>query len=474
MEKLRIKYITDKQTIDKESIEDFELMANRRKLRESQVNKIRKMILEGRHFDAPMIVNEINGKKRILDGQHRISAISQIIKNNPEFQIEVMIIKYNELIPEEEKEMFTRWNSGTRQSSEDFITMYLEDIPIFEMMQEFPVEVTIYKGKDGTAQFRAITQAYISAKERILANFSGPAEFVDKVKKLGKEDYLFIKKFTEEFIENTGGFYMKNWFTRTSGLYALFFLYVNGDIKPKLFWEKFKKIKNNKRIIEMVKAGGFVATRQVKNMLAEKMGMEFVDEKVLKKGPVIYTEEHENWLRKNYPKTTWTVEDLTNEFNEQFNMEISEGTMRALLVRYKIKKDPNWRGSPNIWRKDIIDFLRECSKTMTMYQAHAELQNKYEHIFSRMSMYYACKKAGIEFQKQGVQVKNIPKEQVDLIKKNKNKKEYEIESIIIEQLGIRPENGAIRAILRTIPGKNLLKINKKKQIKNDWEEDEMS
>ena len=71
MEKLRINYITDKQTIDRDTLKEFQFMDNRRRLREIQVRKIKSMILEGNHFDSPIIVNEKEGKQRVLDGQQQ-------------------------------------------------------------------------------------------------------------------------------------------------------------------------------------------------------------------------------------------------------------------------------------------------------------------------------------------------------------------------------------------------------------------
>lgn len=465
MEKLRIGYIVDKQTIDQDSIKEFELMTNRRRLREEQVKKIKRMILHDEHFDSPLIVSESNGKKRILDGQHRISAISQIINQNPNFQIEVTIIKYSNLSPEEEKDTFTRWNSGTRQSTEDFITMHLDDIKIFSLFdrwkndEDFPVEVTIYKGKDGSVQFRNMIEPYIFAKEKILGNTFGPPKFVEKAKELGKKDYEWIKKFVEDFIKNVGGFNKENIFSRIGGLSPMMFLYMNGDLNPKTFWKRFEKVKKSKAIKEIIFIGGFAAKRKIKDMMVEKMGITKVEEKVVPKGPeTIFTEDRIEWLRKNWPRSTWNIEDIAQEFDEKFGTKIVIGSLRSVLTKNKIRKDPEFakRGPTNIYTPKVIEFMKKCAdEGMSSREAKEEAQKEFGHLFSIMTFRLYSSKKGIKF-RLGSPKPQFSKKIEKIIEDHKDLISEEIRDKIIEKTGENISAGEINHYL----GRNRYTKNK--------------
>lgn len=480
MEKLRIGYITNKQTIDIDSLKEFQFMENRRRLRIEQVKRLKKMILNGKHFDSPIIVNEKDGKQRVLDGQHRIQAITEIIKSNENFQIEVMVIKYRNLTPEQEKDTFVRWNSGTRQSSEDFIMMHIDDIKIFSMFdrwknEDFPVEVTVYTGAQGSVRFRQIVEPYIAGRAKIFYNAYGPASFVEEAKLLGEKDYEWIKNFTEEFIKNVGKFKPENVFTRTTGISSIMFLYMNGDLKPDIFWKRFKKAKKSKPIRNMIMAGGFAAARSVKKMITQKMGIKNVDEKwATKDYSVIFTEDKIIWLRKNWPRSTWDINDLAQEFDEKFRTKISPETIKYYLNKNDIKKDPSFRNArSHIFTKGIIEFMRECSKNMTAHETRRTLEIKFQHSFNPQSCWNAAKKNNIVFQKshKAIEALNLDPKIIKIIKQNKNKPAFEIKDKIIEETGELIKASLIEAVLISRGFKHLEKIAKiKKQAEEPEEE----
>jgi len=70
-------FITKTFTITPETLDKFELMVNRRQIGTSHVRKIHGAILEGKNPMGVLIVNEINNKWRLIDGNHRIEAVKR-------------------------------------------------------------------------------------------------------------------------------------------------------------------------------------------------------------------------------------------------------------------------------------------------------------------------------------------------------------------------------------------------------------
>ena len=119
-------YEVEVLTIGKDTLRKLEEMKNRRRIVRSHVNRLLKVLRDGGSFDAPIVVNRLNGTYRLIDGNHRTEAIKLWIKENPENQTRVLLIKYEGLSDKEERDVFRRWNSGRKQSSDDFVQMHGE------------------------------------------------------------------------------------------------------------------------------------------------------------------------------------------------------------------------------------------------------------------------------------------------------------------------------------------------------------
>ena len=115
-------WVYEKEELDKKSVIDkFVILSNRRDLRNAKVKKLLALLNRSQHFDTPLMVNFKDGKYRLLDGNHLIEAIKRFIKDNDEKRVVVGICKYKDLDAEQEREMFTKWNLGTKQNASDFI-----------------------------------------------------------------------------------------------------------------------------------------------------------------------------------------------------------------------------------------------------------------------------------------------------------------------------------------------------------------
>jgi hypothetical protein len=433
---LKLKYKFISYEINNITINEFQTMERARILRIEKIRELKSMIINANHFDSPIIINDIQTKKRIIDGQHRLTAIKEILKENPDFVINVLLVVYQNLGRDEEKEIFTRWNSGTRQSGEDVLQIYTDDIKIYDLLKD---DLSIYR-ENNKIRFRNVVEYYMITKEK-LPSITGMDiyQFIDKAKRLDEKDAKIIKDFVKELKVNTEKDFT---FKKSTGVSAITYVYFSSDKNN--FWEKFNQIKSDKAIIEMGEQAGRSAVNAVVNLINNRMFGTPIPEIVPKQRVirekkeivVTFTPERIEWLRKNYEKTAWNREDITKEFNEKFGTNVTEGSLGFCLGKNHIKKDENFRGViPFTYNKKVLDFIRECSKTMTASEARKKCEIKFEHEFKPVQFWATSKKNGIEFPKSKAEIQlNMNPEQIKIIKKYQNKKPYEIRDKIIEEL----------------------------------------
>lgn len=277
MVRLDLNYEVKEHIITKDNIGEFKLLEARRRIREGQKNIIKQILSDGEHFDSPIIVNQKSGK-RIIDGQHRITAIHEVIKNNKEFQIKVLLVTYRGLSASKEREIFKKWNSGTKQTSDDYIQMFSDELPILKMLKNLPVRITIYKEPTGL-HLKKILGAYVSAKNQLVSGRTGSnATFIDELKELNNGDAGKIKEFVEKFIENFGEINKQNIFAHTTPMNAMMYHFLNNYSEN--FWEKLSKIKEDDYIKEFCVLGGTMATTKMINKVEEYVGKVELEEKL--------------------------------------------------------------------------------------------------------------------------------------------------------------------------------------------------
>lgn len=140
-------------------------LPNQRHIRTTQVNSILKRLKQGCHFDSMFVVNVNNGKKkiRVIDGGHRTEALKKYFEKHPDKKIRVSMAIYKDLSEAEERAVYTKWNLGVKQSVEDFIWSYRDEIPQYDkLLIELPV--TVY-GTSEKLKLRYIIDAYLSSKK---------------------------------------------------------------------------------------------------------------------------------------------------------------------------------------------------------------------------------------------------------------------------------------------------------------------
>jgi len=199
---LRKSYVSALFVIDKNNIEDFELLPNHRQLRETQIQRIKSVLNQGKHFESPIVVNQIGKAMRIIDGGHRITAIQRFLEDNPEKSVEVNISIYRDLNKDEEHAVIKTWNYGIKQSLDDLLNLKKDEIPLYKLMsREFPCKVSVYAPSPTGMRFRLLCESYMSAKRSAETSQMMRVEtFIDSAKELGHQDYKFLVRFMNGFI----------------------------------------------------------------------------------------------------------------------------------------------------------------------------------------------------------------------------------------------------------------------------------
>jgi len=214
-------YVISQATLNKDV---FGILQNRRKISSGTVRNIMKQLEEGVHFESPIVVNKLDSAYRIVDGNHRDAAIRKFIKENPGSTVRVRLALYENLTEEEEKEVYTRWNKGRKQSTNDVVQQYEADIKIFAHLQNTDPTIDVY-GTNGNLSFFRVVGAYFAAQDDVFhGGYIGSAfEFVEKAQRLGKKDADIIKAFLADFVgvfgQNGKG---KNTWYKTTPFTAVF------------------------------------------------------------------------------------------------------------------------------------------------------------------------------------------------------------------------------------------------------------
>jgi len=166
---------------------------------------------------------------------------------------------YNNLDTDDERRVFTTWNLGRRQSSNDFIKIYADDIPIWKLMRKkFPVPVRIYRPQKSQhgIHFVNLMRAYMTAWARTDGKLAPHAKRMDKTLEeiiaLDRSDYELLAEFCIWFEDVFGKMNTGNPYTNTSFLTGIMTAYFDGmtTMSRKDVTARFKnKIFNNTPLV---------------------------------------------------------------------------------------------------------------------------------------------------------------------------------------------------------------------------------
>lgn len=255
-EDVMLDYTIEMAYITKKSAESLEII-NPRKLRKAQIQSLASTLLNGGHFDSCLVVNR---KKEyhlnIIDGQHRVMAMRIYFEKYPDSRIQVALVVYRNLTPAEERDVYRKWNISIKQSTDDFINSYKEEIPMFDRLTT-EIPCSIYSGPK-TLKLKDLINAYIGSKEQPYkgAESRTSYDFVKYMQQLTESDVDQMKHYFQILHEifnpnNTKDFHKLSAFKNTV-FRALCYLVANniGPLGESYVKRRMKTILANRAILD--------------------------------------------------------------------------------------------------------------------------------------------------------------------------------------------------------------------------------
>jgi len=268
------------EIVDQETVNRFVPLRHARFVRPGQVRFLKQSIVkEG--IKEPLTVNEIEALWRTIDGWHRVTSIRELFAEGLR-KIEVPLIVYAHLEEEEELHLHELLNTAVRHTSNDFLTVHQDEIPIIGMLAQRGIRFSL-SGKGDTEGFRMfdLISAYVS---RSLGRVIRGRGLLEPAKKLGLNDASEIEEFARFFIEAFGAPMGSNLMNRTNFLLALGQVYWanKGKVEHSEMVRRLRKSSTDDVLRKPLLAGGVgekairvAATRIIRNANRDETGVAF-------------------------------------------------------------------------------------------------------------------------------------------------------------------------------------------------------
>ncbi len=200
-EKINRPYVQRNILITKGNIKNYVRPEWHREFRERHIRIIEKALIRGEHPSENITVNNLNGKNRIINGNHRIQAIKNVIAEYPKFRIELTFTIYSRLSREEEIVIYEKVNNTKKESGLDKLKAHLVGTEIYKLMMErFPFK-PLFRNQSGSDRNSlstgTILASYVVRNEKCIA--AGNVQILKKAVQLDENDYNNIAKFCRFF-----------------------------------------------------------------------------------------------------------------------------------------------------------------------------------------------------------------------------------------------------------------------------------
>lgn len=278
MKTIKKKYKIQQFTITSENIDKFEIMENRRQIGDGQVKMISGVLTKGENPLGELIVNEINGKWRLIDGNHRLEALKRFYskKGNKDISIECTIRLYKDLSNDEEREIYSNEAKRRNESHEDRLNLYKDTIIFWKLTQDelnkFPCKVTIYPSVNGL-RFRTILDSLATIKSEMkngyCPRYLGKEDLIEFARELSFEDFLLIKNFVKIFQNVFGVVDKKNVMCRRQGFLPTFDIYVKNfhNKKDSDVENRFKLVLGKSDLLMYLNMQGREAQQKIREIM---------------------------------------------------------------------------------------------------------------------------------------------------------------------------------------------------------------
>ena len=256
-------WVYKRDVVSKNDTKKFVVLNNRRDIRNTHVSKLRRILEAGEHYDTPLVVNFRNGKYRLLDGNHRYESMCQLLEKYPERKIAVGLCVYTDLDDAQEKVIYTRWNSGSKQNFNDFVKQYWDDISVaLKMERSFACKVRPSWGGSGVMEFRSLMKPYVTHKRnpntQDMSFQGGAMDFIHACQNLDTEDYKITKAFMTEYMSIFGVPDRKNKYYCAPTFPSMFGIWLKNyeRISAASMRKKLAKITGHERFVYWCGQGG--------------------------------------------------------------------------------------------------------------------------------------------------------------------------------------------------------------------------
>lgn len=255
-------------TVTKKNVEIFKRMENFRPIRRNIVLKYIKVLEKGESFAGLFVLNRIKdyrctnaGGYRfvVIDGNHRLSAITEFIDAHPEAKVDMKIERWENLTHDEEKEVFVKHSTVLTICQADEFHVRQKDCLVWNLMKEdFPCKVSIHSSPETALRTSAVFSGYL---DRNSSTFHKDV-WVDSSFDLKEEDYNAIKQWIGDMVTVFGKPTKGNhWFGQIPIIALAKVYYANVDRigRSELVKRLQRKVQNNGILYnELVqfKAGG--------------------------------------------------------------------------------------------------------------------------------------------------------------------------------------------------------------------------
>lgn len=244
-ENMRKPYVTVSYTLSKSTIGKFIRPKWHRDFKNDHINRIKASIMRGVHFSENITVNELETSYNVLNGNHRIESVRQIIASNPSFRIEVSLTKYKGLSYKSEVEIYDKVNNTRRETALDRLKAHCIGSLAVKRFSKFPLTVMFRNASYSDANSLPATTVFYPYILRKTQCFSGGYIRPEMLNALNDEDIDRVIDYFSFYKSVFGEFTRKNTYCNKALISIVAKIYYNNvgvDISKTQLAERLKKI----------------------------------------------------------------------------------------------------------------------------------------------------------------------------------------------------------------------------------------
>lgn len=143
---------TTQEWVTKDNISTYRMHPRARSIRLGHVHRMEAALRRGDAFEDPIIINlnTTTKVKTVIDGQHRMVALRNVLADNPNLRVCLHALQYLDLDLEGMNGIYTLHAKMVKQTLNDQLMMEIDQSPVLKSMVEgdFPVRVAADRRTD--------------------------------------------------------------------------------------------------------------------------------------------------------------------------------------------------------------------------------------------------------------------------------------------------------------------------------------